>query len=353
MPNVFTNNEWFKYDPNVSTSYCQEEDPLTDSDPKKLVTSTEQEIMQGTLALSPAELWDMQRKLYAKYLNDPAYSDQEEVIQFLSAYDGTSVHYFAEVGQMIRQATGFTSTEQEGMDQLGQQINSLSAELVELESVYGEEIVNLDSISLIPIRLKRNDISQHYTDMQAIRAVRMEQRMAALLAAKEYNLALATATSYEQARKTYNSVLINRLMNMVPNDADYQNLLDVVTVDDQMVAGLAGIDGQFLLDPCDQPPAKDPLGDRNSSAAPKKLPATGVQVFPNPSNGIFTLFLPANVGRIQISDLAGQTIREITINNTQEQQRVLDLSTTPTGVYFLTWYDQDQGRKETIKLLIQ
>jgi hypothetical protein len=58
----------------------------------------------------------------------------------------------------------------------------------------------------------------------------------------------------------------------------------------------------------------------------------GISVFPNPSNGIFTIDVNAEIDAIEIYNVLGEQVLTKTVNANQLQ---VDLSTQPAGVYFI------------------
>ncbi len=60
-----------------------------------------------------------------------------------------------------------------------------------------------------------------------------------------------------------------------------------------------------------------------------------ISVYPNPTNGQFTINLeassrPSSVSKIEITDITGKTIKQLSIDNYQ-----IDISNQPTGIYFI------------------
>ena len=56
-------------------------------------------------------------------------------------------------------------------------------------------------------------------------------------------------------------------------------------------------------------------------------------VYPNPSNGVFSLIIEENVENIEISDLTGKIVKSM--SNITQSQMEIDLSTQSKGVYII------------------
>lgn len=68
-----------------------------------------------------------------------------------------------------------------------------------------------------------------------------------------------------------------------------------------------------------------------------------VNIYPNPVNDRTTVEFKGNVTRLEIVNISGKVLKAITLNS-QNQQLTLDLSSLPTGIYFLRL----QARDETV-----
>ena len=62
-----------------------------------------------------------------------------------------------------------------------------------------------------------------------------------------------------------------------------------------------------------------------------ELSELGNSIYPNPSNGLFTIETQARY-EITITDISGKTIQQLTVNN---EQLTIDLTANASGVYFL------------------
>jgi hypothetical protein len=71
----------------------------------------------------------------------------------------------------------------------------------------------------------------------------------------------------------------------------------------------------------------------------KSIPETEkiINFYPNPSTGIFTI-KGNNIQSIEITNINGQTIKQLTINN---ERYMLDLSEQPKGIYFIKIKNDD------------
>jgi hypothetical protein len=61
-----------------------------------------------------------------------------------------------------------------------------------------------------------------------------------------------------------------------------------------------------------------------------------ISIFPNPSNGIFTIQSNNNVSKIEIVNMLGEIVKEQMINSGEME---LDLSAQPKGIYFVRCYN--------------
>ncbi|MDQ3100540.1 MAG: T9SS type A sorting domain-containing protein, partial [Bacteroidota bacterium] len=71
----------------------------------------------------------------------------------------------------------------------------------------------------------------------------------------------------------------------------------------------------------------------------------GLLIYPNPTQGIFTLQIPevqAGNSSITVIDLSGRVILQNTISHNDRIQQVLDLSGEPTGPYMIQVISADQ-----------
>lgn len=71
-------------------------------------------------------------------------------------------------------------------------------------------------------------------------------------------------------------------------------------------------------------------------------------VSPNPSNGVFNVFLPENNSKLVVSNLIGETVH--TEANLNEGNNSIDLRNIPTGTYLITV--QGNGKAYTSKIVI-
>jgi hypothetical protein len=64
-----------------------------------------------------------------------------------------------------------------------------------------------------------------------------------------------------------------------------------------------------------------------------------ISIFPNPSNGIFTIQCAINISDLEIINAYGEKCISTTVNS---QQETINLSSQPNGIYFLQ-LKTDQG----------
>jgi thermitase len=98
---------------------------------------------------------------------------------------------------------------------------------------------------------------------------------------------------------------------------------------------LAGFDNHFGWGRIN---AKKTLGLVPTSLKDLKDESADLQVFPNPSKGVFTLSSASILGggNLEVSNMTGQIIMSKKLQNTDNQLYIdVDLSSQPTGVYFI------------------
>ena len=83
----------------------------------------------------------------------------------------------------------------------------------------------------------------------------------------------------------------------------------------------------------------------NNFVGISELTELGISIYPNPSNGIFTIETEG-VYEITITDISGKTIQQLTINN---EQLTIDISTEASGIYFLKL--QNNEIVKTVKII--
>jgi hypothetical protein len=79
--------------------------------------------------------------------------------------------------------------------------------------------------------------------------------------------------------------------------------------------------------------------------------ADAVKTYPNPTDGLVTIELPAdrNVNHISVSDMTGRTVRHIPVQQTD--RLVLDISALAGGVYYLNFFtDTSRATKKLVYL---
>lgn len=88
------------------------------------------------------------------------------------------------------------------------------------------------------------------------------------------------------------------------------------------------------------------------SVADSNYLENGVRIYPNPSNGIFTLKKIRNIDLVkaEIFDINGRSIKTIDLDTMQNEKQI-DLNNAATGVYFMTLTSKDA--KSVIKLIRQ
>jgi hypothetical protein len=70
----------------------------------------------------------------------------------------------------------------------------------------------------------------------------------------------------------------------------------------------------------------------------KAVAQTAVNVYPNPSDGVFTIYTPIG-GTVRVTDISGKLVKETTIGGASS---VLDISSQPAGIYLLTIDTKDK-----------
>jgi hypothetical protein len=79
-----------------------------------------------------------------------------------------------------------------------------------------------------------------------------------------------------------------------------------------------------------------------TGATPSRKIANGLQLSPNPTNGIFTIDLPdAGFEQLQITTLAGRVVKQIPLEENSVSQKV-DCLDLPNGLYFLSVKGQER-----------
>lgn len=96
----------------------------------------------------------------------------------------------------------------------------------------------------------------------------------------------------------------------------------------------------------------DAAGAAPSDKAPVLAAEQAILVFPNPSQGRFTLRIPADwAGVLQVTDMRGRSVlRQTLLPGNPEYQ--LDLTAQPKGSYLLQ-LEGRQGSRQTEKLVIE
>jgi hypothetical protein len=83
-------------------------------------------------------------------------------------------------------------------------------------------------------------------------------------------------------------------------------------------------------------------------------PAISVDLFPNPTNGIFNLFIKSEVNSIytvKVMDAEGKLILNKEINN--RQQETIDITAYSSSMYFVVITDADKKYLKTYKIIKQ
>ncbi len=85
----------------------------------------------------------------------------------------------------------------------------------------------------------------------------------------------------------------------------------------------------------------------NAFVAISELAGFGVNIYPNPSSGVFNVEIQDNYD-ITITDISGRTIEQLIINN---EELTIDLTNNANGIYFIKF--QNSETVKTIKLIKQ
>ena len=91
--------------------------------------------------------------------------------------------------------------------------------------------------------------------------------------------------------------------------------------------------------------AETQLFDESLSVDEFDLKDENLEIIPNPNSGVFTLKLSkrSSLEKIQITDITGKLVREISLNNTNFVEKKIDLGAIKSGIYLITLVNT-QGR---------
>lgn len=89
------------------------------------------------------------------------------------------------------------------------------------------------------------------------------------------------------------------------------------------------------------------FADNSNTAVNEFIYSEGINIFPNPSSGKFTIQSTEKISSIEIINLLGEKIYSITVNSKQE---TVNLSSHPKGIYFVQVLSEGQSTVRKIVL---
>lgn len=313
----------------------------------------------ANLSASAARIWQMERHLYKKLNEQPAFAGQYAGFSsFLTEKGSGTVGRFYEVTKNIREALEPDNSLLIELGQYYDEYDRLGAELAALDEssaadrsdgtqpdLTGQRASLL--LQLTGLDRKAMQVQQEYEKSAAMKLREVSQ----------FNRTIKTTTVYEENEKLVNEILVQMLLtpNGTPTAAQLAQLR-LIAAQCPAEGGQAVYAARGLLPVAEQDkyteeppgcPAETSLVETGVQAMPM---GGDVKIFPNPASDYITLAVPeAGKAQFQLYSTMGQLMLDLTV---AEQENRIPLNLIPPGVYAYQVIMAD-GSSKTDKLVVQ
>lgn len=347
---------WFRYDDKSTPKACG----LSEFSGSGSGDNIYRSIADGAeLNAFPARLWQMERHLYKKLKEQPAFANQYAGFNpFLIEKSSGTVGKFYEVTKNIREALEPDNSLLIELGQFNDEYDRLSADLAALDE---SSVADRATGTQPDLAGQRASLLLQLTglDRKAIQVQQEYEKSAALKLreAGQINRSIQTASIFEKNEKLVNEILIQVLLtqNGVPTAAQLAQLRPIAA---QCPAegGQAVYSARGLLPVAEQDKYTEerpgcPAETRLVETGEQDIPAGGdVKIFPNPASDYIILAVrEADKARFRLYSTTGQLMLD---HSVAQQESRISLSLIPAGVYAYQVMLAD-GSIKTDKLVVQ
>lgn len=331
---------WFYQDVAVPLDYCV---PMLEPQPRQL-SPYEKEVVVGTSGLAGVSLWDLKREVYTKLLIFPDLRPTgSPEATFFNNLNTSNLAYFGNVVQQIRYSLSFTLAYQQAYDAY-----TAASELAFMNlKVFDENMNYASTINLTDTWFAQRDtllqqIIINVASELALEYARNQQLGTGLQNSLNYNSAINTTLTYELARKVINELRIRHLLGQPITQSLYQQALALAQQSPATVGAAANEAIDFLA-PCDQSLFMDMEEGHNQSGERKGYGSQYIaemQIAPNPTTGFMEVTLPnTSGGLLAVYNVNGQKVKSL-YTERETSQVALDLSQSPTGLYWIVFSNE-------------
>ena len=340
-PSVPATN-WFRED-DITLDHCV---PTVENPLPRALTQYEKALVLGTSPTTGAELWNLKLDAYTKLLIFPSLRPTgSPEATFFNGLNNTSIAYFAQVTQQVRNALEMSTGDQSAFDTYRVAIEEAFDSLMYVdESISYASTTNLTEAWFAQRAVQLQQVATNASYEIALESTRNLQVSTALLSALAFNTSITTTQPYESAKKTLNELRIRRLLGQPMTLSLYQQAL-ALAQQNPATTGYATEEVILYLAPCDQilysDSDEEAPQEREESVHPDtSIAVLSLPVAPNPSSGVTEVSLPHHHGGLlKIYSTHGLLLKTVMVAPGASKIS-LNLESFAIGLYMILLEDQ-------------